>query len=445
VPFVSDPKCISWPFNDKSVANNLLVKAVNFVCSQCADTHYFNTVSGRCLPRTIDFGPSCKTLDPINDLCTECAMHYFINSDKTACIPTPAVATISSSFYGFLAACSRIDNCLADRLDGLDLSVSAFASCHKCAETSKIPFVAVKAGSPYSKISGLSSFNWTISGDAKTFDSGKYGWSVNCLEVNAKSFNISVSAFSFPENCGLGVLNVNSRPDASHSKNQVNVDLNKIGVFCGACNPGFKASPGFTLVNGVSTQITSFIPACTAIANCESSVWFNFCTRCAPGFSFGWSVQTGVQYDTCVSNNNNLDCYAYNAATSACVYCNRGLFLNPDGYCERLRTPRCEFDALMFNINYAVQDIETAVVLNPEAVGCNKCERGFTAVFRSSARFVCAESSYLAKNIMPTTTKYIYNCVNFFVDNSGNLKCKKCRNGSVPLFTTGVCIDASGL
>ena len=112
--------------------------------------------------------------------------------------------------------------------------------------------------------------------------------------------------------------------------------------------------------NSVSFKIGHFVNKCESIANCTTSNWFNYCSKCESGTVYGYTKQMGVQYDMCIpfdTGKENKDCYAaeyyehtaavgptpavYKATT--CKYCRKGYNMNPDGICEEFNPPRCAF------------------------------------------------------------------------------------------------------
>lgn len=171
----------------------------------------------------------------------------------------------------------------------------------------------------------------------KTYNDFKGGRSVFCANPDKTSFNITdPNKWNFPENCAIGVLNVDSLPDASSSTSLLNADRTKVAVFCGACKPGYK--PVYAK-DANSTSLEFVVASCTSIGHCLDSDAFNNCTKCDKGYAF--SYENGVvNYKVCsqlpVATPMNYNCFAYDGTNSACKFCYEGTYLNADGYCERI-------------------------------------------------------------------------------------------------------------
>jgi hypothetical protein len=109
---------------------------------------------------------------------------------------------------------------------------------------------------------------------------------IKCLKPEAASFSIDSSKFTltFPENCGLGLINTfveKSYTDSSKT------------LFCAECQSGFKK---IVDANNVVTQ-------CKVIPNCDpnrTGHWFNNCFKCLNTHAWHWSSNTGTLYDECV-------------------------------------------------------------------------------------------------------------------------------------------------
>jgi hypothetical protein len=113
----------------------------------------------------------------------------------------------------------------------------------------------------------------------------------------ATSFKIDPIKWTFPTNCALGLLNVDSVADSSSSTKTTLIDRTKVAVFCGACKPGFRPVYGTDTLN---QKVQFVITSCEPIANCDESTAFNSCTKCQSGFGFAY--ETGVvRYDKCVA------------------------------------------------------------------------------------------------------------------------------------------------
>lgn len=150
----------------------------------------------------------------------------------------------------------------------------------------------------------------------------------------------------FPENCGTGVAFVDQKKDYRAFYREG--DWANTLFQCLHCRPGFRP----LLQNG-------FITKCEKIKHCQEegriqkqklvNKWFNGCSHCRKGFSWmaTWDAVNGrfaVDYDRCVSNENDLKCLAFTESHQngqRCVLCQNGYRLNRDGKCENLRAPLC--------------------------------------------------------------------------------------------------------
>ena len=84
------------------------------------------------------------------------------------------------------------------------------------------------------------------------------------------------------------------------------------------------------------------IKECTTINNCKSSTWFNACSQCNSKHSYKYDKEKGIQFDQCISYEDNPNCYAVDdSGDKKCIYCKAGYIMNPDGYCEAITAPRC--------------------------------------------------------------------------------------------------------
>ncbi len=239
-------------------------------------------------------------------------------------------------------------------------------------------------------------------------------------------------------------MNVNSSRVSAHSSTESSVDLRFIGVFCGACKAGFASTAATTFENGNQIPVPNMISACTAIENCEHSEWFNACTQCQEGYSHSYSALKGVQYDTCVSYENQ-DCLAVNQ-TDECVFCKPGSYLNKDGYCERIQPPRCEHKQFVHEQKFYFRDIATGLWLNKEGTGCLRCDEGFTGLLVTENHYACTESIQHSLGAVADGTNYIQNCKNYYLDPADNiLKCHICEDDFIPLQSGGSCTATSSL
>lgn len=216
-----------------------------------------------CTLRTNNYGSKCSVFEIHQDLCASCNENYFLSSDKLSCLPAPN----QTETKGHIFSCKEMEECHHEvSYTGLSSNLEILLSCHKCKQISQIPFVSISGSASYSGITSLKEYN--VEGDftASTFRDFKGGKSVFCAEPSKESFNITDSnKWAFPSNCAVGVLNVDSLPDASDSATLTNVDRTKVAVFCGACETGYYPTFG---EDNANDELTNMVASCTLIANC---------------------------------------------------------------------------------------------------------------------------------------------------------------------------------
>lgn len=130
----------------------------------------------------------------------------------------------------------------------------------------------------------------------KTYRDNEGGKAVFCAEPVSTSFKIDQANWNFPQNCALGLLNVDSVPNSSSSTLNASIDRSKLATFCGACKPGYRAVYG---TDNLNEQVNVVITSCELIQNCAESTAFNNCTKCDSGYSFNY-IDGEVKYDSCV-------------------------------------------------------------------------------------------------------------------------------------------------
>ena len=340
---------------------------------------------------------------------------------------------------GYIESCVKVSYCKEDYFYGLDLIWEGLSSCHVCQDQNKIPFIFMKSDSlndPTPNVfSGynLESINWKNNPVAGNKN-------INCLEPTQNSFGYPPEnlLFNFPENCGLGFVNLLYTTGDASNNNKTTSDStpDKLALYCSACKPKFKA-----------TELSFTHPfvkvKCELIDNCLSSEWFNYCSKCENGYVFEWT-ESKINYDKCILNPNE-NCFAgtgLNLGKSICRACKKGYNLNQDFFCVQYKPPNCE-SAIDFNLktNYFAHPFYS-YYHNQNGLGCNKCKSGFTAVEISPTRrntFICTESSYLAQNKsnFGDDTKFIPKCLNYSIENN-LLYCAKCELGYIFLDKNGI-------
>ncbi len=409
-------------------------------CKSCANvaTHFYDEPN--CVERTEV--PNCKTYDKEADTCNTCNDAYF--KDGTACSLKPSNSNNSLAIHkGYIRSCAEYTDCAADFFAGLSAKLNAIFSCHKCTTSNKIPFAPIRGLTPYSAIDGLNKYSINV-GANNLFQSGSGNHSVECLEPIPASFNLESldNLFNFPDQCGLGLINTSLKPIAQDSNKQTGVDRSKIGVFCAACNPGYKAV-GSTDNASSPVVVEHMVSRCDKIANCTSSTWFNYCSQCDTGYAYNYSALSGVMYDQCLQSFQNPYCFAYNSSTSKCVYCQKGYYLNPDNYCEKIDAPKCNTNEFSLNSEWTHKDISTALFLNNNGFGCRKCNDGFVGLETTTPKSMCSYSSFHQREKVISTSNFLYKCSKY-KNQVNSFKCEQCSSGYI-LTTDSKCVEASGL
>lgn len=417
------------------------------MCNKCDAAFYLNNETGLCVTRTNNAIANCSVYEIAEDACKTCAINYLLEQTKLTCKPLPAANTSPAVSIGYILSCREMQNCTQIYYEGLHPHINAMASCHKCISSTQIPFLAVRGGRPYDKITGLNEYSLTVANNLTDgYDLTHNGSSVFCTQPTAANLSIPVGSFTFPTNCGFGIANTNAIPNSADATKTTAVDRTKISAFCGACAPGYKATYS-TDNTGGAASVSFMIGACAKIDNCESSSWFNNCTQCSPGYSYVYTDANGVQYDRCVAYSNNKDCHLVDITdvnNYKCKYCNKGSYLNSDGYCERIKPPRCSFAEFNFRLVYDIDDLSTGLFMNQSGTGCQKCENGFTGIYQDNANYICTHSEYHDAKKLTNTTKYLLNCKKYYISN-GLLKCQECYDAFIPIDQTRNCTSNASL
>ncbi len=246
-------------------------------------------------------------------------------------------------------------------------------SCHKCDNSSKIPYVAYKAqGLTDPRFDAFKRFRLDQVDWFDGVDSGNEQSSNLCLSnvpANLKtelSLSVDVSDVVVIENCGLGFLNLAYNGDDFNSsfiddESQLN---DSQAILCAACKPGHKATKHETY--GV------FKTECTSIENCEEDGdWFNACAKCKKGFVYRYDSK--IKYDECVEHHDN-NCLAFDTDEKECRACQKGYYLNRDFVCIDTKPEACGKDfAPKVNNN----DAKYMAWSYDKGFGCNECVDGF--------------------------------------------------------------------
>ena len=271
------------------------------------------------------------------------------------------------SSKGYINSCVSVPDCSTDKaLVGVDfmgdlfnknrLPLSAFLSCIKCNSGKKpVVFLDLKTGSSLTDTgrSALSSGHAYLSPYNKSsspYSSGTGGYAVSCHFITKEEFGISQSNWNLmasPETnypgCAVFVSQTNFAPSANQSNIAEPANLNAATLFCAACSKAYRKSPAG------SNYIPYYVWKCTSIPDCQTSDWYNACSQCRTGYTWGYSITNKrIQYDYCISNSMphclvGLDSTA-NGASNECYLCDKGYYKNADKVCEKLVAPYCADD-----------------------------------------------------------------------------------------------------
>ena len=433
--------CASYDL-DTSLVNKLTDIHYNpnlstFSCDSCVSGNYLKQIASskyECETRSnmASYSGNCKEFEAYSDSCKVCQPNFILDIDNNTCEPA-----ITTTKRGSILNCAPMQTCNVEvKFDGLHPHLESVVSCHQCRDPTQIPFVAIAGDQSFTKIEGIGKYGINSSDEYKDLDGGK---SVFCEVPNfAKFGHADTLNFNFPDFCAIGVMNVNSAKDSSFSNVfdplVDKIDRTKVAVFCGACQPGYKAIYN---VDATDVSVDFVITKCELIDNCIQKNAFNYCTKCAVGYSFEYA-ENKVNFDSCVVDNSNPSCYAYDTLNSKCKLCNKGTYLNKDYYCESINPPRCEYNLFNFRSNYDLDTFNVGLFLNNEGIGCNKCKDGYKAIFEPNHYFICTESEVHSEDGLTLNTQYINNCKNYYVFNN-LLRCQTCHEGFVPLEATAIC------
>ena len=375
-----------------------------------------------------------------------------------------------STEVDYIDSCSQFDKCdLNSVYYNLPPVLQTSSSCHKCNDNT-IPFVPLRVNQTSYAVEGLAPYDLSDI-DFQDVAEGNEQYSINCLNPFSPSYFGDATKFTtFPEHCGLGVINL-SHSDGNSTDSVMEASLEtltpnlNLAIFCGACLPSYK--PTF-----LHYSVEHIVVKCSPIDNCGSNnqVYFNACSECSSGYTFLYDDQTqAVDHTQCIQHSSS-NCYAALARSNSkdgfCRICKKGFVLNRDQFCEELTAARCttSLGSVIWN-GYV-----TGLVLNymqfalPQGNGCNSCSSGFVSLERVGNTMVCSVSPYITQNAssfdlqsdQQTKSSYIKNCEGYTLNfdageqTEGALQCMQCssanilnQNGTNCLSTVPNCVIAS--
>jgi hypothetical protein len=203
---------------------------------------------------------------------------------------------------------------------GPDVNWDSLLSCHKCADSNKIPFLFLDDNNLPTQ------YSFYIE-EEKAFDFGTDGVIMRCIEPHKLAIELFLNYLvedDFISQCGVGRIDTTSEK-WNHQK------LDNTQVTCIACLPGY-----------VPTYASNGVTSCSVIAHCdyeEEQIWFNKCSRCKKGYAYEFNDTDMVaDYTACVSFSDTK-CRVFKGAH--CMFCEDGYLVSPDGTCQKFEIPGC--------------------------------------------------------------------------------------------------------
>lgn len=262
-----------------------------------------------------------------------------------------------------------------------------------------------------------------------------------CMTLDLKDSNGGSNIFSNPPNsgalianCAMGMINTGIPLSYEHN-DQEKSDLSELSVFCVACKNGFapKFNPRFPL----------HIYECAAISQCNNNgdAFVNGCSECNAGYIWSWN-ENGVDYTVCKDDQSpkNDNCLAADT-NEVCQYCKQGYSLNYDNKCEKIPHYACSEDSTIGKA-FPFRDLSFINKAYSKNFGCNSCETGKIALFRSQDLYACSVSPYITPASPAGSSIYIENCEKY--GNEGiNIICKVCKPDYI-ITTAKKCVATTG-
>lgn len=299
-------------------------------------------------------------------------------------------------------------------------------TCHKCTNANQIPFIHLDVHGkllPYELIAGTN-----IPSEATDLT----GEVTVCREINDESLLVSTEELAiFPSNCALGLIVVNL---------ELSMISDEPSLRCLACKDGYLPT---------YDQTGFYIESCDEIADCESNDengWVNGCKTCVEYYTKTRDNDGKINPNSCSSEVISLNCRLYDDVTTKCVHCERGYYLDADGYCTNLDIPYCA--------NY-VQPSTPTFILNNDSINysyayyfgatgsdCYSCEDNYVAFTGVFDRFICAGHPNVSEQSADETSNYIDNCSRYYAYPDNTLfYCQICEEGFIINESHDTCYD----
>ena len=391
--------------------------------------NYFNDL-GRVTPEV-----NCaSTINDINgngnNFVNGCEYYIDLTGNNYGCIKCSHGLTGKSEVGGkYISSCSSMTSCQNIKYGMIPPFWSKLFSCHACITATQVPFLFYKFSPNTINFNNFSQYDLKNSVDF-TDSSANESNTIECLSTDSKSSfkqdigdttnTISDTKITFIPNCGLYIYNISTTRSSFTSleiAHQTIANGENSTIYCSVCKPGYKAT---------KRSDTNTVTLCEEISNCKaSSTWFENCSECKPNFVFKYDMK--IRYDECVAYTADKDCFAASAENTECVLCKKGFAKNRDGFCEKINTPKCQFD--FFNSYFKTDnDFGYMMWYSEKGAGCNECDSGYSAVLYKSGRFsqyACRVSDYVVANVNSfpnqpdgvTKSNFINFCISYKTQN----------------------------
>ena len=359
-------------------------------------------------------------------LISNCSYYYNIAANSYACFRCDQGFTGTINANNYIGTCTRDSKCTTDRYHNLHPFINAISSCHKCTNTTEIPFIAyANDDDELDNVTFETFARYATTKSGLDFaDAAGTEKNIACRSPSNTTFGIAANDFDLPQNCGMAVIIVNT--------NGTTDNTDDFGTFCAACKPSYMP----TYHNTLSYVVTG----CTQIDHCKSDTkFFNGCSDCDTGYILKYTTANDAKilYDACLTVPSSLtaklaNCYAAEVGTgtnaSNCQVCKRGYQLNLDGFCEQYQPYQCKTNSFRPNFDLDSDTWGWSLYIQRTTVGCSECNNGYHAVKLTSSKTVCLSSTWITSSVDALTidaTVYIPHCKNY-IANHANILCNTC-------------------
>ena len=397
----------------------------------------FSTVQCQLAVTQNNDGPAldsnCKTYKIVGNgqYCQECHFGYSgtIQTMNNVNYVTCQTAVVGCDTSVFMGTGMEVIDTFMDDMFGFTLSDNF--TCHKCTNNNEIPFLHM------GYFNELLPYGMTNNNGIPSNSLIKDGHKMKCRVPDRASFGIDVNdGFSFPSNCGLGMLITNRTSGANYSNGTIR---------CMACKNGYTKV--------LNTQGT-YIVDCQPIANCSMTTVggiFNGCQDCALSHSHTVSVTSPINYASCTQRPYITDnCQLGDA--NGCKACKKDCVMNSSGICDKIDLGCGSYfspNSLPIVLgNIQIPFLSAKYYLDTASYGCVNCGSGEVSMLLNPANtprssYQCVFSSFLASFRYPTENNFISNCLNY--SNNASSNCRRCSTGYVVSTSNNECFQNTNL